>query len=399
MTLARHISNVGSTSPLERIAVVKHQKVKDAYVSVEGNRRLCALKLLADPDKADSESNKRFFRGLAERMKRRPKTVEAVIFSDRDIAGPWISLRHEGEQGGVGTKSWNSDQKARFHAKSGKQKNPDIQSLLLKDYARDKGLLAKDQIESVSITTLTRYLSNPVFRAAMGLVDNKTLTVTVPTEEFERIVKRFLIDTLDQQSGVNSRTNAAERKAYAEKLRVEGIAPTTRDLPPIDLSAGPRSPDPTENRKVQQQRNNRSPDSRKTVVPKNFTAHIKDKILKRLYDELRDLDAEEFSFAATYLMRAVIEQAAKLFLQQNGKTIDGELHKKLGRVAELLAARGMSDRELKALRTMATDKDSRYSPDTLGHFVHGGAVPTHTAVIRLWDSLEPVLASIFKQLK
>jgi hypothetical protein len=150
------------------------------------------------------------------------------------------------------------------------------------------------------------------------------------------------------------------------------------------VSAGSQPPAPKPAGKDQaQKRNNRSPDDRKTVIPKDFAVHIKDKVLKRLYDELRGLDAENFSFAATYLLRAVIEKTATLFLQKQGKGIDGQLHQKLERVAKLLAADGMGDRELKVLRTMATEKDNRYSPDTIGHFVHGGAVPTHTQSIKL----------------
>ncbi|MEW5890231.1 MAG: hypothetical protein AB1768_14585 [Pseudomonadota bacterium] len=113
---------------------------------------------------------------------------------------------------------------------------------------------------------------------------------------------------------------------------------------------------------------------------------------------MRELDAETFSFAATYLLRAVIERAATLYLQSKGKALEGELHKKLERVASLLAAGGISDRDLKMLRTMASDKDNHYSPDTIGHFVHGGAVPTRTQAIRLWDSIEPVMTAIFNQL-
>jgi len=394
--LARHISEIGSISPLERVAVMEHPKVKGAYVSVEGNRRICALKLLADPDKANSEANKKYFWRLAANMENPPKILDAVIFSDRKASKPWVSLRHEGEQGGVGTKAWNADQKARFNASGKKGGNPDVQSFLLKNYALSKKLLTPEQIENVSITTLTRYLSNPVFRAAMGLADNKTLTVDVATEEFDQVTKQFLTDTLNPKTGVNSRTNVAARRSYAEKLRTEGVAPTTRNLPPVDLSVDPR---PSNSKGETKRRNNRSPDKRKNVVPRTFTVHIKDKILKRLYDELRKIEAEEFTFAAVYLLRAVLEQAVTLYLRQEGQPIDKELHKKLGRVAIKLAAEGMSDRELKMLRTMAADKESRYSPDTLGHFVHGGAVPTATQAIRLWDSIEPALNAIFSRLK
>ena len=51
--LAKHISEIGSTSPLELMALVPNPKVKNGYITAEGNRRLCALKLLNDPDKAN----------------------------------------------------------------------------------------------------------------------------------------------------------------------------------------------------------------------------------------------------------------------------------------------------------------------------------------------------------
>lgn len=401
--LARHIAKAGRTSPLERIAVVAHPKVKGAYVAAEGNRRVCAIKLLADPDKADTDANKKYFRHLAAEMQHPPTALEAVIFSSLAEARPWISLRHEGEQGGVGTKSWNPTQQARFNAQgeSGSS-NPNIQAYRLKEYASKKGLLSDKELDALSITTLTRFLSNPAFRAALGLVDNRTLNVSVPMQEFDNVVKRFLSDSLNENSGVNSRTNAQERVAYAEQLRAEGIAPSIRDLPVYDVTNEPKAlvlnKKPPE-KKQSFPRNNRSPDDRRTVIPKEFATHIHNKILKRLYDELRSLDAEEFSFAATYLLRAVIEQTATLFLQKRGNALEGELHKKLSRVVELLADDGMKDRELKVLRTMSNDRESRYSPDTLGHFVHGGAVPAHTGGIKLWDSIEPVMAVMFEELK
>ncbi len=394
--IARHIAESKSLSPLERIAVVAHPKVPGAFVAVEGNRRICALKLLSDPDKARHAADRSYFQGLADKMVTVPHTLEVVIFSDKTTARPWISLRHEGEQGGIGTKPWNPGQKARFNTQGSDRRNPDIQSLLLKEYAAKKAFLESDQISAVSLTTLTRYLTNPVFRAALGLEDNRTLSISVPEDEFDRAIKRFLSDTLDRDSGVNSRTNADQRKAYAEKLRAEGIAPLTRGLPLFDISIGPR---PTTVKPAKTSRNNRNPDDRKHVIPKTFTAHISDKVLKRLYDELRTLEAETFSFAATYLLRAVIEQAATLYLRQQGHSVPGELHVKLDRVAKALDAVGMTDRDLKVLRTMSSDKDSRYSPDTIGHFIHGGAVPTHTHAIRLWDSIEPVMKTILGQLK
>lgn len=400
--LARHIAEAGGTSPLERIAVVAHPKVNGAYIAAEGNRRVCAIKLLFDPDKADSESNKKYFRSLASRMTNRPSELEAVVFESMDLARPWVSLRHEGEQGGIGTKAWNPEQKARFSAKGISSPNANIQAMLLLDYARENNLLDSQEIAQLSITTLTRFLSNPVFRDLLGLTDNKTLTIQVPVEEFRRVITRFLTDALNTSSGVHSRTSVVDRKAYAERLRADNVAPVTRGRPLLDLNASPSIPSPLAEKLTPTSsvtRNNPSPDDRRKIIPRGFTARIHHKTLKRLYDELRSLDAEEFSFAATYLLRAVIEQMATQLLQQEGIAIPRELNSKLAEVAEVLKRQGLKDRQLKALRTMASDKNSRYSPDTIGHFVHGGAIPTRVDAIKTWDSIEPIITVVLAQLK
>ncbi|MEN9376597.1 MAG: hypothetical protein RL710_1754, partial [Pseudomonadota bacterium] len=172
--LAKSIAEEGGTSPIELVALVQHPKVKTGYVVVEGNRRICALKLLQDPDKAGSEKEKRYFANLAQGMPHAINKVNAMVFDSRDAARRWFALRHEGEQDGVGTKAWDADQKTRFSVRT-QGKNPNAQALLVLDYARQHQLLNAQEVAQLNITTLTRYLSNPVMRHALGLADGNTL--------------------------------------------------------------------------------------------------------------------------------------------------------------------------------------------------------------------------------
>lgn len=284
--LAKHISKIGQISPLEKIAVIPHSKINGAYIAVEGNRRVCAMKLLAHPNKADNDKNIAYFKRLALDMIAIPSIVDVVVFNSPSEARPWISLRHEGEQDGIGTKAWNSSQKARFNANgSSEEKNPNIQAYLLKTYVKDNQLIDLDDLEKLSITTITRYLGTPAFRTALGLIDNKTLRVSVPKDEFEQVIKHFLLDMLYEKESVNSRSHAAERVAYSESLRANNIAPSTRDLPIYDISTVKK---PTIQAKpLPQKFDNRSPDTRSFIIPKKYTAKINDPVLKRLYDELK----------------------------------------------------------------------------------------------------------------
>ena len=404
--LARDIADAGSLNPLELIALIRHPKVASGFVVVEGNRRICALKLLADPDKADTEKDKRYFTGLAKNQTTRVSKIQAMVFESRGHARRWFALRHEGEQEGVGTKAWNADQKARFSLRNS-GRNPNAQAVLIIDFARRHNLLRPEDLEQLSTTTITRYLSNPVFRHALGLHDGNSLQIDVPDTEFERALVRFLTDSLSpDSSGVSSRTNAADRKTYANRLHHDGVAATSFGSGTHEARAGvlsgvvpsgstvvnappsavPPPPDAT--------RDNRSPDKRKHVVPSTFSARVKDKTLKRLYDELKKIDAREFSFSSVYLMRTVLEKSTILYLKSKKVSPKGEFHHKLGQLVVALKADGMSDKELKFLRTISSAVDDQHSADSIGHFVHGGSIPSPAYVFRYWDNMEHVFQRV-----
>ena len=107
--LAKHIADHG-VNPLDSIGVVKDEESN--YVVVEGNRRLCALLLLNDPEKAPS-GEAPYFKKLAESSTKVPNAVNCVLFDDSDEANIWMGIRHNGEQDGVGVKNWDSKQKTR----------------------------------------------------------------------------------------------------------------------------------------------------------------------------------------------------------------------------------------------------------------------------------------------
>lgn len=418
--LAKDIAEAGGTSPIELIALIKHPKINNAHLVVEGNRRVCALKLLQDPDKAGLEKDARYFAGLAQSMRSAINNVPAIVFDDREEARRWFALRHEGEKNGVGTKAWDSQQKARFSLRN-QGKNPNAQAALVIDYARKHALLSAQEIGELSITTITRYLSNPVMRHALGLADSSSLNILVPHEEFDRALTRLLSDSRSPEtSGVSSRTSAAERQAYASRLTQEGVAaisfggpahtprsvPAPTTTPAVAATHGQAS---TPTAEAAQQdgakaeapasgtRDNRNPDKRTYVIHPGFSVKIQDKTLKRLYDELKKLDASVHSFAATYLLRTVVEKAISLCLASRGIEPKQKLHDKFKQLNIMLAADGMGDRELKFLRTVSMNgADDSYSPDSMGHYIHGGAIPPVNYAFRYWDNIEPIMRRVLK---
>ncbi len=396
--LAHDIAKHG-VSPLERVAVVPHPSAKGKYVVVEGNRRVCAMKLLKDPDKAPNPKARATFAALNAPPFRLPARVEVAVFCDHKAASHWMKVRHQGEQQGVGVRKWNANQKARFSAAVGEGGSPNALALQLLDYAEKACLITSADRAKIAITTLTRYLSNPVLRDAIGLASPRELAIHAPQDEFDRAAKAFLEDAAAEIDPlVHSRSTAKEREAYAAALRAQGLATKTRlreAVVPNSLSSKRR------------QRNNPSPDLRPRVVPADFRAHLKSTVLKRVFDELRKLDPE-FSFAAAYLFRAFIEKLANDYARDHGLGHGAELHVVISRCqkhlindAALLAEHGLAalQRITKPLRKMADEKESSFSPDSLGAWVHGNIIPTAGDIKRGWDTLQPSIRLMVDGLK
>lgn len=211
--MARDIAKHG-VNPLERCALVpvgKGKGAKSGYFVAEGNRRLCALKLLDDPDLAPAALRKAFEK-LAE--KRVPVThLQAALFPTVPDAKLWLDRLHNGAQGGIGRREWNADQKARSSG-SGKNKT----ALALLDYAEaEKMITAADR--KGKLTTVQRFVGNDVFREVLGLdqSDPEEVGRTRPKEEFDIILKRFIRDLVAGKD-VNSRMNKDPIIKYARPL-------------------------------------------------------------------------------------------------------------------------------------------------------------------------------------
>lgn len=396
--VAKSIAEAGAPNPLERIGVVAHPVLKGSYIVVEGNRRVCALKMLHDPDKAPDVFKKRA-RDYKTNGQAIPKNIEVVLFESEEDAEPWISMRHRGEDGGKGLRPWDVNAKARHAEKIGGATANQLAAGLV-DHALKAGLITAEEYQEVPVTTLTRYLGNPIFRHTLGIASNKKLDLDVPQDEFDAVLKVFLQDSLPKSltgtdPKVHSRSKAADWKSYAKELSADGHAPKSR-LPnavPLKIQKAPAS---TASPRLS------NPDKRGSVVTTGFRhSFASDNILSRLFRELRSIDANEYSFAAAYLLRAFIERLVKLYAKRHRLGMEGDLHNVIDRCIKHLEAH--STVESKALKSalqpwkgMVSDRHSRTSPDSLGSWVHGSAIPTRAEINSRWDTLEPGLHLLAK---
>jgi hypothetical protein len=282
-SLARDISKIG-INPLEIFAVIPADRKSgraQSFIVAEGNRRMCALKLLDDPDLAPAKYRKDFTKLSEESVK--ISEVPGIVFEDETELNLWKERIHGGVQGGVGRKPWNPEQKTRH---IGDRKNVLAQTVL--DYAEQKGFISAEQRRG-KLTTAQRYLGNAFLRDALGLDSSNPDDIARdrPEQDFDVLLSKFSSDLVSGK--VNSRSNKDDIKRYSRDLAANKTVSGKR--------VGPESlmPNPTAAK-----RKRRTP--KKPVRPKHITyeQEISDKLkaipsykLETIYYSICDISLED----------------------------------------------------------------------------------------------------------
>lgn len=399
LELATDIAARGALSPLDSLGVIPQEGNPGHYVALEGNRRVCALILLADPERAPTPALRSQFQRISQRNKA-PRKISVHVFENRSAAAEWIELRHLGEQGGVGTRVWSPTQQARAagtNARTSAQANKLALDVL--DQLVKVGLLNQEDRKKVALTTITRYLNSPVIRATLGLGSNKELIYTYDPDEVNRALYRLVRDSIksgpDDKPAVHTRNTSKEREAYVTGLQDEGVLPTTRLTQPIPPPEVSRIRPLTKG-----SRSSRNPVNLPTLIDNSFTIKSKDQVLLRLRSEALKLRLDDFPFSGNYLLRALIEQIMILFLKKRGRFSDSLDDRKLTQLcAEELKKTGATRKTYALVDKAAGSQDHPFSLHSLGHAVHGGHVPTRSDLRSHFDSWRPALEAMLAELK
>lgn len=243
LSLARDIVANG-LNPIEQFALIPDENAGDdasTFVVAEGNRRICALKLLHDPDLAPAKLRNGFTQAANGWPGIGP--LPCVAFEDRDAVDLWLTRIHDGEQGGIGRRKWSADQSAR-HSGSDKDKL----ALTILDYAEKKGLISDDERKG-TLTTVTRYVTKAPVQAALGIdaADLSKIKLTKPEGDFDTLLGKFLGDLASGH--VNSRAKGADTfKAYGRELGSIAVPGTGQVVP--DLLTRNQSGKPTSRRRT-----------------------------------------------------------------------------------------------------------------------------------------------------
>lgn len=369
LSLARDIATHG-LNPIEQFALLHDEDAGDdeTYIVAEGNRRICALKLLHDPDLAPAKLRNGFRQAAKGWGGSGP--LPCVLFEDRAAVDLWLTRIHDGEQGGIGRRKWSADQSAR-HSGSTKDKL----ALVVLDYAERKGLISAEERKG-TLTTVSRYVTKAPVQAALGIdaSDLTNIKVTKPEGDVDALLGKFLGDL---GSGyVNSRAKGVETfKAYARELEAVELSGKGKVEPKL-LEKGSKAKKPTRRRQK--------------VKPRTTVTHDHE-----IMDALKGLDSQKLISLYDSITVVPLTQHAPLVTV--GAWAFMESLSGLAGRGEGANFQSFFSKERRGKYGLPTGKDSKAITEALEQLSTSGDVTKHDAIKANFDGNQ--LANIMDTLR
>lgn len=407
VNLAEDIVTEGM-SPAHRMLVMKAPgKGGTGYVVMDGNRRLSALRVLANPSVLDGmrdvgDLTAQKLRKLAKDFNLASvEPLDVYVCKNEEEARHWIEAIHTGENDGRGVVGWDGIATARYRGKNA--------SLKVLEFVKAAGKLTSAELaalERFPITNLDRLLGSPDIRTRLGItLENGDLLSDLPQAELLRPLKKIVLDLATKSVSVSSIKNKEQRLAYLGSLgaALPDLGKRTGAPEPLDrLAAQAQAQAKKSHTSAKTSAKANSLLERKTLIPPQVQCSLKitDQKLQQLCQELRKLPLESYPVTIAASFRVFLELSLDHYASVNGLTgynPDLSLHKKVEQVAvALIAAGAATKRDLQAFRALASNPHSALSIDRLHGVIHSRfALPTPSELRSGWAEVQVAFTKIW----
>lgn len=404
--LAQDILDNG-LNPSDLIIVTNHEKSDGHYNVLEGNRRITALKLLANPDLIPDKHKSLLnsFKKLSERFYLNPiSELQCVVFDDEQIANRWIKLKHTGSNDGIGVVSWDATQKDRFEERFEGKSSYALQVI---DFLNKQPIEneLKTNINKLPSSSVQRLVTDPDFRNVAGLeIKDGKLYTKLPQEEVTKPLVKMAKDLLREDFTVKQIYYKDDRLNYIETFKTNELPNKSTELSSSwELTTPNPPPKPKEKpaSKSNKTKSNKISTSRNTLIPKSCILHINQPRINKIYRELKDLDLRYFCNCASITFRVFIELSVDAYIEENGITEihkNDKLRKKVSVVTNYMENKSILDKDkLKGIRNALGNNNHILSIDTFNAYVHNKHLnPSENDLKVSWDNIEHFVLKLWE---
>jgi len=403
LNLAEDLVNYG-LNPSELTMVAPHEKEKDYFNVLEGNRRIVALKLLHNPDIIKEQ--KTFYKKIKDlslKFRNNPiNDIECVVFSNSVEANRWIKLKHTGENDGIGVVKWDAQQTARFDERMSGKSPIALQAIDFLKKAKNIAPEIKTKLKDLPSTNLDRLLHDKGIQELLGItiVDGR-LQTRVAEGEVVKGLSKIADDLINGKVKVKDIYTKSDRENYIESFKQDEIPQKNKKT---------KSPWELASRKAVAQgvssgRKRTLSLERHALIPKDCILRIGDKRTNKIYSELKTLNCEDFCNASAVLFRVFVELSLDVFVDKHSKepefakvNIDSELKTKVTAVAGYFQKRNIfTKHELKAIRVAVSNQNNILAMETFNAYVHNRHFsPLAEDLKTAWDNIQSFIQKIWE---
>lgn len=407
VALAEHVVEAGM-NPMDRFLVLGGKRVSDGYIVLEGNRRLAALRILANPTVLDgltiATALKRSFDKLAKRFERSSvEPLSCFEVDDRVAGNMWIQLRHTGQNGGRGIVDWSGVAASRFRGQ-----DPALQAL---EFVRTHGDLDDAQKEQLDdrfpITTLDRLLSSREVRQELGFdVKNGKLLSGLPAEELMKPLRGMVLDLAERRINVSTVKNREDRAKYLQKFD-SANKPDLSKVGKVRAIEGIGANDFKSRNSAPRKKPTTDPSARRTLVPRRARLSVTDNRTAEIFRELGKLKIDEARNAIAVLFRVFLELSVDHYMERhalpqqyvdpkNGRTIEKNLKLKVQDVVDHLVANGGNRKDYAGVIRGLSVTHSPLYIDLLNAYVHNRfTTPQSQDLVACWNDSQRLFEGIW----
>ncbi len=383
LTITRDVAEWG-LSPIDPLLVMPAGK--KTYVTLEGNRRLAALKILDNPRLIDGMTNASGFRAVAASAKHKPTMIQCAVVRSREDADHWLTLRHTGENRGAGVVSWSAEQTQRFSGRAGSHAAAAVSfadAVTTAFSGRPDMINNLNKVRAERLTTLGRLIQDPDVRKALGIVlDKEGLRWHYATEALEPALRQLLSD-LASTVTVSNIKSKEQRRAYIDGLPKPDPGLYIHHATALQPAVG----------STKATKKKSSPPPSKHLMSGLALTKISDRT-RAILREVQQLDVEKFPNACGVLLRVVVELTVDDFLTAKGIRLAQELKDKIRRALHELD-RTDKDDKWAPVRAGLADGTSLMAAKTMHSFVHNSHYhPTPTELRSIASNYGPFVEAL-----
>ena len=388
-------------NPFENIGVLK---LKNKFLVLEGNRRICALKILNNKNLVKN-INPKFYKKISN-LKTDINKIEVVVFDNREKANEWIQLLHTGENLGKGRVSWNAQNKRLFNSRNSKLLT-ESQKFLNSFYKKTKlSENVLNRLGDMKVTNLERTLADKNVKEVLGINKDETGKYNFKNIDIE-IVDKLMYDMIMRKPKVSEVYNKKDRETYIEKVlgiqipeyMISNKENTNRE----DLYKVANTNEEKENNILQEnkkidndldkenllnkkQKSNTHTLNRNSLIPKNIVLKIENPKLNNLYKELKNCSFSEYPTLIECSFRIFLELTINEYNSKHGINCgNATLEQKLRRVIEDLFTKKLIQESEKKNLFFLLSENSASSIRILNSLIHTSLSLNSEAIKKVWD--------------